>query len=160
MNWVEMLSQVELSPLRVGFVIWAIVIGVFDWRQHRIPNALLVLALVPAILVLAIDPIGLLGSDRVMSFLGLLIGFFIFIPGYIAAVSGAGDVKLSAVCGLLLGQQRMIEATLVMGVGLLAFAAILIQRHGWAQARRKRFPAGVAIAAGFLVAMLFPYDFV
>lgn len=143
-----------MSPLHVGLLLWAAVIAVSDLRRRRIPNALLLLVLVPQVLALIIERVGLLGTDDQQSVIGAGIGLAFFLPGYALKISGAGDAKFAAVCGLLLGERKMLVAVALVAVVLIGVAGIATIRAGWTVARQQRFPAGTGIAAGFGIVLI------
>lgn len=131
--------------------VWAAAISVSDWVSRRVPNAALLLMIVPAVLALMIQGQGLLGESRLGSAGGMLIGFALTFPGYLLRSLGAGDVKFAAVAGLLLGVSRacemMLGASLLMG----ALAVIMLSRH---LPRQTRFPAAPMLALAFVTEML------
>ena len=137
-----------------ALLIWATVIAVTDWRVRKVPNPLLLAALLPAGLVLIWRGEGLLGATPVVSLTGLLCGLLLALPGYFLGQFGAGDVKLSAVLGLLLGQPAILSALLLAAVALGVMAAVTRLRAGAEAARKIRLPAAIALSGGFAVVML------
>ena len=135
----------------VPLCIWAAVIAWYDIRYRRVPNAALILVLVPAILALAIQGKGLLGEMPLGSIVGAVLGFALTLPGYVMRRFGAGDVKFAAVLGLLMGMVRGFE--LVLGASLLmgATAVLLLALKRSAQSK---FPAAPMLAVAFVVEML------
>lgn len=97
---------------------------------------------------------GLLGTDIPQSLIGAALGLALFLPGYVLRISGAGDAKFAAVCGLLLGERRMLAAIVLIAAALILVAGVATLRLGWAAARQQRFPAGTAIAAGFGIVLI------
>lgn len=85
---------------------------VFDFRYRRIPNWLILIGLSGGFLSGQA-----LGSGLVNALGGTAVGLAIFFPLYLLRGMGAGDVKLMAVVGSLLGP------TSVIGAGLLALLA-------------------------------------
>lgn len=99
---------------------------VWDIIKHIIPN-LISLAILICGTVFQVMWDGWTGSITALS--GMLIGFFIFIPFYIAGGMAAGDVKLMAAVGSLLGPQLALLAaglSLISGC-LLALALVLLK---------------------------------
>lgn len=137
-----------------ALLIWATAIAVTDWRVRKVPNLLLLLALLPAVMVLPWCGEGLLGATPVVSLAGLLCGILLALPGYFLGQFGAGDVKLSAVLGLLLGQPAILSALLLAAILLGAMAAVVRLRTGADAARKIRLPAAIALSGGFAVVML------
>lgn len=131
-----------------ALLLWAGLIAWVDWRMRRIPNALLALMLVPALVCLIVFPHGLLGAGRWASALGfgsLLLG----LPGYALGQFGAGDVKLMAVMGLILGWPSVAVWLLASALLLGAMALVTVARLGLESARGLKLPGGVALAGGF-----------
>lgn len=130
---------------------WAAVIAGFDIRQRRVPNVLLILLMIPAVLALVINGVGLLGERWGSSVGGMALGFALTVPGYALHRFGAGDVKFAAMLGLLLGADRGFEmvlgASILMGVTALALLALRRQLQA-------RFPAAPMLSAAFVVEML------
>jgi prepilin peptidase CpaA len=115
-----MLPVGELIPLSVGFSLLAVLIisSVTDLAWHRIPNILLLSALVLA-LILQASGDGLDGMRSAAA--GLLVGLAFLMPLYAMGGMGAGDVKLLGVVGAFLGPW----GALVAGVAALIAGAIL-----------------------------------
>lgn len=131
--------------------VWVAAISWFDWRQLKVPNAALILVLVPAVLVLAVDGRGLLGEKWLSSLGGMAVGFALTLPGYVVRRFGAGDVKFAAVLGLLLGVGRGFEMVLGASILMGAAALLLLALHRTMQAR---FPAAPMLGAAFAVEMM------
>ena len=106
---------------------------VFDLRQRRIPNKLVLLALGAGLLVNLIGPQvwqsgaglftaypGALGAKGAL--LGALTGLAVFLPFYLLRAMGAGDVKLLAGIGSFVGPVAAINVALFILVtgGVLA----------------------------------------
>ena len=115
-----MLAIGELIPVCVGFSLLAVLVisSVTDLAWHRIPNILLLSALV---LALALQASGE-GIDGIVSATaGLLVGLAFLMPLYAMGGMGAGDVKLLGVVGAFLGPW----GALVAGVAALIAGAVL-----------------------------------
>ncbi len=108
---------------------------------------------------------------------GLVLGLALMLPGHVIGATGAGDVKLFAAAGTLLGAGRVFDAFLFVAVagGVLALATAVVrgrlgrtvERTAWLCRRPSiartdiesdrednRFPYGPAIAAGCVLAAL------
>lgn len=94
-------------------VFLCIAIFFYDMAFRRVPNKLLVLALVVHVGFLLIAGHGIGGINVVQSLIGGLLGFVLFIPLYAFRAMGAGDVKFFALLGLLLGPQHLFILWLV-----------------------------------------------
>ena len=108
-----------------------------DTRHHRIPNALTFGGAVAGLaLQFYFGGFEGLGSG----FLGLAIGFVLFIPFYIRGAMGAGDVKLMAAVGAFLGPSAtLLTAALTLIVGGVMAVAILLRHRGLGQLARRYF---------------------
>lgn len=143
-----------------------------DLLAHRIPNRLTGPLLVAGILFQIVKS-GWSGIPDAL--LGALIGLALLLPFYVMRAMGAGDVKLLAALGTLLGPYWSFVAgieTLIAG-GLFgiayvasgaARAALLRRGIPWRlrlhyagvramEMRRERFPYAIAIAAGAICAV-------
>jgi prepilin peptidase CpaA len=157
----------------------AIAAAVVDVQQHRIPNRLTYPAIVLGFLLRGL----LLGGKGLLTALSgcLLAGGIVFLF-YAVRAMGAGDVKLLAAIGSLVGPSHAVVVLLATAIfgGVLAIGYALYRRqlvstvknvgsvlrfHAWAglQAHPElnldnpsalRMPYGLAIAAGTLYALL------
>jgi prepilin peptidase CpaA len=101
--------------------------AVIDLRTRRIPNALTAALAVIGIGIAAarLGPIGL-GS----ALLGCALGLAFMLPGHVFGATGAGDVKLFAAAGALLGPATTVQAFLYTAiVGGIVAVAIAIRRR-------------------------------
>lgn len=135
-----------------GLAIWAAAIAWKDWRSHRVPNAALVLVLVPAVLALLINGKGLLDVAGLPSLLGFLVGGGILLPGYAMGKMGAGDIKFAACIGLLLGPQATFKMLLIFAIVLGALSgAVWIYHQRVPGVGQRRIAAAPALAVGFII---------
>jgi prepilin peptidase CpaA len=109
--------------------------------------------------------------------LGLLAGLLLMMPGHLIGATGAGDVKLMAAVGAMVGPGLVLRAFLYTAVAGGVFALAVATRRGLlvstlqgaghlvmapadakqtieSPARANRFAYGPAIAVGTLVALL------
>lgn len=149
-----------------------------DWSEHKIYNKLLVPAFCVALLIQTFQG-GL--SGLIGSLIGATIGFAILLLPYFMGGMGAGDVKLLAVIGafggalfvftsflygaiigglisaFLLARRKALGNTLKH---FLLFLPILQQPQNFSEAminaRQEKFPYGIAIALGTLIALFLP----
>jgi leader peptidase (prepilin peptidase)/N-methyltransferase len=118
-----------------------------DWRTHRVPNLLVAVALVPALVaVLVVD-------DRTHLLASLALGAavmavpLLFVHLAAPAAMGFGDVKLAAALGAALG---VLDPTL--GVPALAAAAgLTLLAAAWR--RRAAMPFAPGLVSGAAAAM-------
>ena len=130
-----------IGPCVLGLVVIAMA---FDLHARRIPNWLVATALITAL------PIQIIASGLpigpVWWIAGALTGSLLLMPGYLLRMVGAGDVKLMAAVGALLGPRAALEAVLVTTAigGVLAFFALM---------QKRRLRKGVAGAMSLLITM-------
>jgi len=145
-----------------------------DLRWRRIPNAVTSLTAALGLLLALSGASGLTARSAIG---GLLVGLVLMLPGYLFGATGAGDVKLMAALGCVLGPQRIVAAFLYTAIAGGVFAllvALRTRRLGRtirtvgqlvlqpgetrqvveAPEAGNRFPYGPAIAAGSILAAL------
>jgi prepilin peptidase CpaA len=166
-----------LKLTSASFVVLAaglLVATVIDLRTRRIPNTVTG-AMFGAGLGLA--AFGLGGISVGAAVLGCVIGLVLMLPGFALGATGAGDVKLMAAVGSLVGPLLVVNAVLFSAVagGVLAVVVALQRRRLGATLAgtgrmiaapgevkseiasgtpASRFAYGPAIAAGSMVAAL------
>jgi prepilin peptidase CpaA len=143
-----------------------------DLRTRRIPNGLT--ATMTGIGI-ALAATGASGTSVAGSFLGFALGLVLMLPGYGLGATGAGDVKLMAAVGAIVGPPLVVTAffcTAIAG-GVLALAVAVRRRRLGAtltgtgrlmgsggrhqvetSTASSRFAYGPAIATGSLIATL------
>jgi prepilin peptidase CpaA len=141
--------------------------AVLDLRSHRIPNWLTGGALLAGLLANAL----LRGFDgAVVALAGAALGLVLLLPFYALRAMGAGDVKLLAGVGALIGPHSLVSVAVYGGVvgGLLSVVVLLLRGRlffGVQQAvvlwrlpapSGLKAPYGVAIAAGMVLTLLLP----
>lgn len=108
-----------------------------DLRAHRIPNVVVLLALVSGLALHAVGPAnggaglldpfpGALGAGPAL--LGALVGLLVFLPFYLLRAMGAGDVKLLAGLGAYVGAQEVVNVALSV---LVAGGLLAVARMAW-----------------------------
>jgi prepilin peptidase CpaA len=155
-----------LTAVPVVVAILAVSIALItDLRTRRIPNWLTVTAFLAGV-VLNLVASGTQGGVSAIE--GAALGFGLLIPFYVLRVMGAGDVKLLAACGALLGPENLLAAAaagaLVGGVlslvilartGTLSLALHqMFVMHVVPTSSGQKAPYAVAIASGVYLAML------
>lgn len=102
--------------------------AVIDLRTRRIPNALTGALAVTGIGFAAAElgPVGLGGA-----LLGCVLGFAFMLPGHVFGATGAGDVKLFAAAGAMLGPVTTVRAFMFTAIagGVLAVVVALRRRR-------------------------------
>jgi prepilin peptidase CpaA len=145
-----------------------------DLRTRRVPNALTALL---AISGLGYAAFGIGHLTVAAALVGFFVGLVLMLPGHLLGATGAGDVKLFAAMGALLGPAPIVGAflyTALAGGALAAFvafrrrrlhrtlgqAARLVTTRGAAAAEierpdeNNRFPYAPAIAVGSILAAI------
>ena len=145
---------------------------VVDLRSRRIPNELTATL---AGIGVGLAATGVSGMSLWAAVLGFGVGLALMMPGHVLGATGAGDVKLMAAVGAIVGPSLVIKAFLFTAVagGVLAVIVAIRRRRltatlagtgrlvaGSADTREllraapaaSRFAYGPAIAAGTIVA--------
>ena len=148
--------------------------AIIDIRHRRIPNVVCV-ATAAAGLMLSI--VGISSITVTSALTGLAFGFLMMLPGHVFGATGAGDVKLFAAAGTLLGSGRIVTAFLFVAIAGGILAVVIAIRRGRlgrtmgltarllgrpdklkttieSPAEHNRFSYGPAIAIGCVIAML------
>jgi prepilin peptidase CpaA len=130
------------NPAFVALAAGALTATVIDIRTRRIPNAL---TAAMAGVGVGMAATGWSGVSLVASFAGFALGFALMLPGHALGATGAGDVKLMAAVGAMVGPGTVVTAFLFTALagGVLAVAVAI---------RRRRFRATLA-GAGRLIAV-------
>jgi len=151
---------------------------VIDLREHRIPNWLVSCLVVGGI---ALQFWFYQWHGLLTAFLGLTVGLFCFLPFHVFGALGAGDVKLLAAVGALIGPNLVFLAAMltILCGGVIAIAYItfkgglpkMLSRYGSmlfflvvrqpqyippapGEAAGLRFPYAIAIAVGTTLAVI------
>jgi prepilin peptidase CpaA len=163
-------TSASFAVLSAGLLIATIV----DLRTRRIPN---VLTGTMAAAGLGLAVFGWSGLSMTGVVLGCAIGLALMLPGHLLGATGAGDVKLMAAIGTLVGPLLVVKAVLFTAIAGGALAVVVaVQRQRLrvalagtgrmmaapgdmkqavaAKTQASRFAYGPAIALGSLVAVL------
>ncbi len=123
------------------FAIFALLITVGDFKKRRISNQLLLLAFAVQAGLLLLNGFvpDLLALPTYMSWrqciTGFLMGLLVFFPLWSLKLLGAGDVKLIATLGFLLGFAGLWQVVLVATVLTGLHAVVTVLAKGWLPAR-------------------------
>lgn len=156
-----------MELLQVGALSAASVAAIIDVQSRRIPNWLTLSALIAGVLLN-----GWLagGSGVTVALAGAVVGGALLLPFYAMRAMGAGDVKLLAAVGALLGPQQLISVAvygalvggamsllilLARGRLLVAMSEVLVQ-HRPPTPSGATAPYGVAIASGVYLSLILP----
>jgi prepilin peptidase CpaA len=114
--------------LQCALVLLVVTAAVYDFRFRRIPNWLVLAGLV---LGLSLNAVLFQWAGLRASALGLAIGFAVYFPLYLLRGMGAGDVKLMAAVGSIVGWADWLGIfflTAIVG-GIAAIALLASQRR-------------------------------
>jgi prepilin peptidase CpaA len=116
------------NPAFIALAAGALTATVIDIRTRRIPN---VLTGSMAALGIALAAAGMSGISVGASVAGMVAGLLLMLPGHALGATGAGDVKLMAAVGAVLGIPLIVNAFLFTAVagGVLAIAVALRRRR-------------------------------
>jgi prepilin peptidase CpaA len=125
----------------VTLVAGVVAATVIDVRTRRIPN---LLTAAMAATGIGMAATGASGVSLAAAALGIVVGFALMLPGHALGATGAGDVKLMAAVGAIVGPVIALKAFLFTGVagGVIAILVAV---------RRRRLAATLA-ATGHMVA--------
>jgi leader peptidase (prepilin peptidase)/N-methyltransferase len=144
--------------LALGLVLCAllVVITLTDLEQRVIPNAIVGIGAVVAIVAIAATDPGDLGERALAA--AVAGGFLLLVALAYPRGMGMGDVKLVAMMGLYLG--RAIAPAVLIGFAVGALVGLaMIARHG-AAARKRAIPFGPFLALGGVIGLWFGDDMV
>lgn len=105
-----------------------LVATVIDIRTRRIPNAL---TATMGCAGMALAAAGIGGMSLGAAVFGIVVGVALMLPGHMLGATGAGDVKLMAAVGAIVGPALVVKAVLFTAVagGVLAIAVALRRRR-------------------------------
>jgi prepilin peptidase CpaA len=129
------------NPAFVALAAGALVATVIDIRTRRIPNAL---TATMAGVGVGLAATGTSGVSVWASMAGFALGLALMMPGHALGATGAGDVKLMAAVGAMVGPATVVTAFLFTAIagGVMALAVAM---------RRQRLRATIA-GTGRLIA--------
>jgi prepilin peptidase CpaA len=101
---------------------------IVDLRTRRIPNAL---TATMAGVGIGLAAAGLSGISVGAALAGILVGFALMMPGHLLGATGAGDVKLMAAVGAIVGPGLTVTAFLFTAIagGVLAVVVAVRRRR-------------------------------
>ena len=102
------------------------VAAAIDLRTRRVPNALTALLASSGV---ALAASGLSGVSIGGSLMGLAVGLALMLPGHLVGGTGAGDVKLFAAIGALIGPGHIVTAFLYTALAGGALALVVAVRR-------------------------------
>ena len=132
--------------IQAVLLVLAVVAAIYDLRYRRIPNWLVLTGL---LLGIAINSFLFEWAGLKLSLTGMAVGFGIYFPLYLLRGMGAGDVKLMAAIGAIVGWADWLGIFFLTAiVGGIAAVALL--------ASRKQLASGFA-NVGYLLLLLLTF---
>ncbi|WP_198087318.1 prepilin peptidase [Variovorax sp. E3] len=121
--------------MRLACLLWLLFVAVYDFRQRRVPNWLVLAGATVALAALALgmQPFGLEWSTALT---GAAVGFGALLLFYAVGFMGAGDVKFAGALGLWVGLPALLP--IWVGASLLAglHSALWLALQRWPVAPR------------------------
>lgn len=111
-------------------LLWLLLVAVYDFRQRRVPNWLVLAGAAAALaaLALGIQPFGI---DWISALLGAGVGFAFLLFFYVIHLMGAGDVKFAAALGLWVGLSALAQIWIVASLAAAAHSLLLLALRRW-----------------------------
>ncbi|AMP13194.1 prepilin peptidase [Collimonas pratensis] len=123
----------DMRYLLLLYLLFCAAIFLYDHLFRRVPNSLLLMAIVTQLAWLVVSGSGLNGVTWTGALSGFALGLFFFLPLYALRAMAAGDVKFFAVLGLLLGPGPLLPIFLIASAMAGVYAvAIRMWRMGLA----------------------------
>lgn len=124
--------------MALGCLLWLLFVTVYDFRERRVPNWLVLAgaALALAALALGMQPFG---NSWTSALLGAGVGFGFLLVFYVLGLMGAGDVKFAGALGLWVGLTALGPIWIV--------ASLLAAAHGiaWLALRHRALPTRLVL---------------
>lgn len=131
-----------------------LVTAFIDWETQEIPNGVHIFILIVGVLwnaYAAFEGYGLLLTNVIGFFSASVVLLLLSIVS--RGGVGGGDIKLTAVCGLLLGWRHMLLSLAIASIlGVLVMAPVFLVKK---LQRKTPIPFGPFLAAGMVISMLY-----
>lgn len=118
-------------------LLWLLFVAVYDFRQRRVPNWLVLAGAVLALAALALGS-NPFDSDWGSSLFGAAVGFGCLLLVYTTGLMGAGDVKFAGVLGLWVGFTALLPIWII--------SSLLAAIHGLLWIFLQRWPLSPGFA--------------
>ena len=150
-----LLMTAALAILTVSFAV-----AISDGLCRIIPNPTILAVFAVKLLLIAAALLHIPGAPpiEILSSLGGMVSCFLLFsaPGLMGKQVGAGDIKLAAAMGFLLGFGGALVAVAVMGILVLGYSVVQ-QKMPLFVFLKSSIPMGPFIAAGMMIAFMIPY---
>jgi prepilin peptidase CpaA len=120
-------SPVISNPAFAALVAASLTAAVIDLRTRRIPNELTIALTVVG---LSLAALGASGVSLWGSLAGFVVGLALMTPGHLLGATGAGDVKLMAAVGAVVGPSTVVTAFLFTAIAGGILALVIAKRRG------------------------------
>ena len=116
-------------------LLWLLLVAVYDFRQRRVPNWLVLAGAAVALAALAFgaQPFGVTWSSALW---GAGVGFAFLLFFYVIRLMGAGDVKFAAALGLWVGLSALAQIWIVASLVAAAHSLLWLALRRWPLAPR------------------------
>lgn len=142
-----------MTVLTLGLLVFVTLAAVYDLRERRIPNELV---LACGVVGLATGVVRAGGAGLADSAISMILGAAVLFPVFALGWIGAGDAKLAGALGAWLGSALLpcfLAATVVAG-GALSAAMIALATRDERGSRFGEVPYALAVGAGAIVAFV------
>jgi len=121
--------------MQLACLLWLLFVAVYDFRQRRVPNWLVLAGAAVALAALALgtQPFGIEWSTALT---GAAVGFGALLLLYAVGLMGAGDVKFAGALGLWVGLQALLPIWVVASLLAGLHSALWLALQRWPVAPR------------------------
>lgn len=145
-----------MSILETLVVVWCLSVVYFDLYKRRIPNAIILVACVAAIVHVLFTGHTILGGSWQSMLMGAGIGIMLTLPTYALRILGSGDVKLMFALALMSSWYFTLLAFVIATMLAILFILthLLLAQFRCDNKKPKRWiPYGAAFSAGLACAI-------
>ena len=125
----------QMQAMASIFLMWLLAIAVYDFRQRRVPNWLVLAGAVAALSALSFGAAPV-EQDWAAALLGAALAFGFLLLFYALGLMGAGDVKFAGALGLWIGSSALLPVWLLASVLASLHAALWLVLQRWPVAPR------------------------
>jgi len=111
-------------------MLWLIAVAVYDFRERRVPNWLVLAGAVSALAALTLGS-SPFDSNWQSSLVGAAVGFGFLLLFYVGGLMGAGDVKFTGALGLWVGLSALVPIWIVASLMAGAHSILWLALRHW-----------------------------